>query len=362
MKHSSSDIFLLLTSLKETYVSKAAIKKLFHSCDNFPDLFFCELKKTSFEGNLEEVKKSISSLNLNEIKEALNKKNINFIAYCDKEYPPKLKEISDSPFGLFCKGDIGLLKDLKTVSIVGTRSATNYGKNITKKLSMFFAEQNMAVISGLAAGIDTCAHEGALERGKTIAVLGTGIDIVFPAGNRDLYNQIVNNGLVLSEYSPGTEGAPWNFPQRNRIISALSDAVIVVEGDLQSGALITARFAIRQGKPLFAIPGPVDSQMSNGPNILIKSGVAELLTSAQDVLEKIGGEKQTQLNFNTGKSIEGLSNSQKNIYDSLSSTPKNFDSVLLETNLDVRELTKNLSLMELKGVIEKTSDGGYVRC
>lgn len=355
MQYSSSDIFLLLASLKEVYVSKTAIKKLFHSCDD-SDLF---LKSAE---NLEDVKKSLSSFNLNEIKDALNKKNIQFIAYCDNEYPFKLKEISDSPFGLFCKGDTSLLKDLKIVSIVGTRSATNYGKNITKKLSVFFAEQNIAVISGLAAGIDTCAHEGALERGKTIAVLGTGIDIVFPTGNRDLYNRIVDNGLVLSEYSPGTEGAPWNFPQRNRIISALSDAVIVIEGDLQSGALITARFAIRQGKPLFAIPGPVDSPMSNGPNILIKSGVAELLTSAQDVLEKIGREKQVQLDFNIGKSAEELSENQKNIYNSLSSIPKNFDSVLLETNLDIRELTKNLSLMELKGVIEKTSDGGYVRC
>ncbi len=349
MKYSSPDIFLLLASLKEAYVSKTAIKKLFHSCDDFTE-------------NLEEVCKPISSLDLNEIKDALNEKNIRFIAYCDKEYPSKLKEMSDSPFGLFCKGDIGLLENLKTVSIVGTRSATSYGKNITKKLSQFFAEQSIVVISGLAAGIDTFAHEGALEKGKTIAVLGTGIDIVFPASNRELYNQIVNNGLVISEYSPRTEGAPWNFPQRNRIISALSDAVIVVEGDLQSGALITARFAIKYGKPLFAIPGPVDSPMSNGPNILIKSKVAELLTSAQDVLEKIGEGKQTQLSFNGDKFFKELNDSQKSIYNALSSIPKNFDSVLLETSLDIRELTKNLSLMELKGIIEKTSDGGYIRC
>lgn len=370
MEYSSSDIFLLLASFKDSFLSKSFIKKLFHSVNDFSFLFLNEpkhiLPKINPEevGKLNEIKKIIKELNLNEIKRDLNRTNSKFIAYCDREYPMKLKEISDPPFGLFYKGNLELFNNSKFVGIIGTRSATSYGKNITQKIAVSLAEQNVVIVSGMASGIDSYAHIGAMEKGKTVAVLGTGPDIVFPASNKNLYEQIIHNGsLVVSEYPPETQGNPWNFPQRNRIISALSDAVVVIEGDLQSGALITARFAIKQDKPLFALPGPIDAPMSNGPNILIKSGVAELLTSVNDVLEKIGGEKQIKLDLqDKDKKIDFVNEKQKNVYDALSVQPKNFDCLLQETDLEVQELLKHLSMLELKGVVEKTSDGGYVKC
>jgi DNA processing protein len=168
--------------------------------------------------------------------------------------------------------------------------------------------------------------------------------------------------LILSEYIPATEAMPWNFPQRNRIISALSDAVIVIEGDLQSGALITARFAIKQDKPLFALPGPIDSPASNGPNILIKSGVAELLTSVEDILEKIGESRQIKLDLeNNDEKLNNLSEKEKHIYKLLSSVSKSFEILIEEVNIPVQELLKYLSMLELKGFVEKTQEGGYVK-
>jgi len=177
-----------------------------------------------------------------------------------------------------------------------------------------------------------------------------------------LYDEIVDKGgLIISEYPVGTEGLPWNFPQRNRIISALSNAVVIVEGDLQSGAMITARFAIKQSKPLFALPGPIDSPQSNGPNILIKSGVGELLVSVNDVLEKIGEGKQVNLNLNNSRREEDrLTEKQKNIYKYIDSYSRSFDNLLKESKLTTQELLCELSILELKGFIEKTTEGGYV--
>ena len=252
---------------------------------------------------------------------------------------------------------------MKHIAIVGTRSSTNYGNNVTKKISSLLSEQNIVIVSGLASGIDTSAHLGAVKFGKTVAVVGTGVDNVFPSENKQLAKDIISGGgLILSEYIPDTPASPWNFPQRNRLISALSDAVIVIEGDLQSGAMITARFAIKQDKPLFALPGPVDSLVSNGPNILIKSKVAELLTSVDDVLEKIGESKQIKLNLeDKNEKLNSLSEKEKDIYRLLSSDSKDFESLIRETNLSVQELLKHLSILELKGFVEKAADGGFVR-
>ncbi|OGI18845.1 MAG: DNA protecting protein DprA [Candidatus Melainabacteria bacterium RIFCSPHIGHO2_02_FULL_34_12] len=363
----SDNLFLLFSFITDGYASKPLIKKLYGSLSNFNELFTddtvlmkSKLKYEEIE-NIKSIKNAIQKFNLNDMKKILEKHEIKYVAFCDKDYPQKLKELSDPPFVLFYKGNIDLIKVSKSVAIVGTRTATNYGKNISKKIASFIAEQSIVVISGLASGIDTSAHLGAKDLARTIAVVGTGLDIVFPSSNKDLFNEMLDKGnLIVSEYPPGTEGAPWNFPQRNRIISALSDAVIVTEGDLQSGALITARFAIKQGKPLFALPGPIDSPMSNGPNILIKSKSAELLTSVQDIFEALGETKQVKINFKEDDvDISELNEKQKTIYKILSSEPKNFDSILSETGLEVQDITMNLSVMELKGFIEKSSRGDY---
>ena len=365
----SKDIFLFLTTLTEINPSKISIKKLYSTLDDFTELFSGDLnifKEKISKDDIERIKLIKSFFDekkLNEIEKCLKGKEINFLAYSEKDYPAKLKEISDPAFGLFYRGNLNLLNNSKSVAIVGTRNPTNYGLSMSRKIASLLAEQKITIVSGLASGIDAAAHIGALESGKTIAVLGTGVDVAFPTCNKNLYEELLKKeNLILSEYPPETVGLPWNFPQRNRIISALSDAVLVIEGDLQSGALITARFAIKQDKALFALPGPIDSPASNGPNILIKSGVAELLTSINDILEKIGEDKQIELDLkNNNEKLDGLSEKEKEIFKLLSSSPTNFDKLLQETNLSVQELSKHLSMLELKRLVEKTQDGGYVR-
>lgn len=363
------DLFLALSCLNEIIPSKLFIKKLYDSSDNFFEIFTSDLNSLESEVPGEEIERikivrdELKKIKLDQIKRNMELKKIKFLGYCQDNYPIKLKNISDPPFGLFYRGDPGLFKKLKSVAIVGTRAATNYGMKISSDIASLLTKQEIVIISGLASGIDTSAHKGAVKSGKTIAVLGTAVDIIFPISNEKLYSEILDKGgLIISEYPLGTEGLPWNFPQRNRIISALSDAVVIIEGDIQSGAMITARFAIKQGKPLFALPGPIDSSVSNGPNILIKSGVGELLSSVNDILEKIGETKQIEIKFDDGKSnLEKLSEKQKVIYKYLNTHSKSFDVLTQETNLTTQELIRDLSVLELKSLIEKTADGGYVK-
>ena len=368
MISNKSDLFLILAFVKDVFPSKILIKNIFYKHpESFVEIFTGDFIPDDFKMSEKEAIKniriSIKNINCQQIKEKLNKKNIQFVSFCDDNYPKTLKNIDDPPFVLFYKGNIALLGNLSKVAIVGTRQATNYGKNFCFKFSSMLSERDVIIVSGLASGIDTYAHKGALKNGKTIAVFGTGIDNIFPAENKTLFEEMLqNNNLVVSEYPPGIEGMPWNFPQRNRIISGLSSAVVVVEGDLQSGALITARFAIKQDKPLFAIPGPIDSPASNGPNILIKSGVAELLTSVNDVLERIGVDKQVNLDFSSVENpMEELSEVQKNIFKLLLTKPVSFDLLHQELNLNVSELVRELSILELKGFIEKTLTSEYIK-
>ena len=364
------DLFLSLAFAIKFQSEKILIKKLYKSAENFVEIFASKEGGHSKLGlsseDSEKIKRlsdEVKKIPVSELLWLLEERKTKFLALCDEHYPVRLKEISDPPPVLFYKGDVSKLNSLKHVAIVGTRAATNYGLNISKKISSLFTDENIIVVSGLASGIDTAAHLGAVKSGKTVAVVGTGPDIIFPVENYSLASDIVSaGGLILSEYVPGTPSAPWNFPQRNRIISAISNAVIVIEGDLQSGALITARFAIKQNKPLFALPGPIDSPVSNGPNILIKSNVAELLTSVNDVLEKIGEGRQIKLNLeDKNEKLESLSEKEKNICKLLSSQSKNFEVLIQETKLDVKELLKHLSMLELKGFVEKTQDGCYAR-
>lgn len=363
------DLFLALSFAVKFQSEKTLIKKLYNSCDNFVEIF-TSTKDDSRFGISDEKYEKLSRLKIEvkktvikEIKNLLLEKEIKFVALCDKEYPQKLKEIIDAPPGLFYKGNISNLNSLKHVAIVGTRNPTNYGIKISGKISSLLSERNIVVVSGLASGVDTSAHIGAIKNGRTAAVVGTGLDTVFPSENKQLAEEMVmQGGVIVSEYPPGIPASPWNFPQRNRIISALSDAVVVVEGDLQSGAIITARFAVKQNKPLFALPGQIDSPASNGPNILLKSGAAELLTSIDDILEKIGESSQIKLNLkNDNEKINSLGEKEKTIYKILTNESKSFESLIHETNFPVQELLKHLSMLELKGIVGKISDGRYVQ-
>lgn len=235
---------------------------------------------------LENMKKAKDEELLKKYEEYILKNDIKMINILDKNYPSKLKSIYAPPITLFAKGDISLL-DLKSIAIVGSREPSKYGVCVAKKFSSELSKNGITVISGLARGVDTFAHLGALStEGKTIAVLGSGIDVVYPKENAKYYKEISEKGLIISEYIVGTSPKSENFPQRNRIISGLSDGVLVVEAKKNSGTMITTDFALEQGKELYVIPGNITSSTSVGTNNLIKEG-AKLVTDVYEILEDL---------------------------------------------------------------------------
>ena len=214
------------------------------------------------------------------------KNDIKIINISDDNYPAKLKNIYAPPITIFAKGDISLLNS-KSIAIVGSREPSKYGIYVAEKFSKELSKEGITIVSGLARGIDTFAHVGALSSfGKTIAVLGSGIDVVYPKENAKYYREISEKGLIISEYIVGTAPESKNFPQRNRIISGLSDGVLVVEARKNSGTMITTDFALEQGKELYVIPGNITSNLSAGTNNLIKEG-AKLVTDLYEILEDL---------------------------------------------------------------------------
>jgi DNA processing protein len=224
---------------------------------------------------------------------ALEARGLRWLGRAADRFPPLLREIHDPPPGLFLRGgaDPGLLAR-RAVSVVGARSCTSYGAQVARALGSELAAAGLVVVSGLARGIDGEAHRGALEAGgATVAVLGCGIDRDYPAAHRELARRIAETGLVVSEYPPGVAPAPWRFPARNRIVAGLCAATVVVEARERSGALITADFALEEGRDVFAVPGEITSRLSDGPNALLRLGAIPL-TRTTDVLEHFGLEPE----------------------------------------------------------------------
>jgi DNA processing protein len=212
----------------------------------------------------------------------------------DPAYPEKLRGILDPPTVLFCRGDVGLLSAIM-VAVVGTRKPTPYGTAVAEKLAGDLAGLGVGVISGMARGIDTAAHRGTLlAGGKTIAVFGCGVDMVYPTENRKLYDEIAAKGLLVSEFPMGAPAFPQNFPIRNRIVSGMSSGVLIVEGAQYSGSAITARLAMDQGREVFAVPGNITSKLSWAPNLLIRQG-AKLVMDAQDIVSELPPDERYRL-------------------------------------------------------------------
>ena len=216
----------------------------------------------------------------------IEKHEINFLTVLDDDYPTLLRNIFDPPAFLFYRGNLKKEDFRRTLAIVGTRRASNYGKMMTNEIGGQLARAGFTIVSGLAYGIDALSHIAALNNGsRTIAVMGTGVDQFYPPENRELAEDIIQNGIILSEYIPGSKAEKWNFPTRNRIISGLSLGSFIVEGSRQSGALLTAKFAMDQNRDVFALPGDINRTQAEGPNYLIKLG-AKIVTSAQDIIEE----------------------------------------------------------------------------
>lgn len=289
----------------------------------------------------------------------IRKKNILVLTQEDARFPSQLKTIPDPPICLYIKGDIDNYDFKKELFLaaVGTRKPTPYGQQIAKKFVFELSSCGFVIVSGLAMGIDTIAHEAALEAGgKTIAVLGCGVDMIYPQINSNLYHRIIQSGgLIVSEFPPGHFVLKGLFIARNRLISGLAKGVLVVEGAADSGALITARYAAEQGKDVFALPGPLTSQMSEAPNLLIKQG-ANLITSVADILDEFN-LKISPVKINSLKLR--LSGKEKIILTALLKEANSADGLVEISRLSINEVLNALSNLEIKGVIEKNSEGKY---
>jgi len=279
--------------------------------------------------------------------------NIEILTYSNKNYPEKLKEIHSPPPILYCLGDISILNRENIVAVVGSRNPTDYGINATKDIVKGLVRKNIIIASGFAKGIDTIAHQEALyNNGKTIAVLGSGINIIYPAKNRALFDKIKNNGLIISEFSLDTKPEPGNFPKRNRIISGISKSIVVIEAGKKSGSLITAEFGLNQGRDIYALPGNIYNYKAKGTNYLIKNG-AYLLESANDILENSFPYILEKEKNNIKEKIEFKSEQERVVYDLLSKNSYNFDELVRVTFLSPQDLMAVLTSLEIEGVIKK---------
>jgi len=279
--------------------------------------------------------------------------NIRLILKKDKIFPPLLKEISWPPFGLYALGNISYQRP--ALAIVGTRNATPLGKELARSFAQSLARTGLTIISGLALGVDESAHRGALDaNGKTIAVLGTALDNLYPKQNEGLAKNILESGgAIISEYPPNQEYHPQNFLIRNRLISGLADGVLIIEAPEKSGALATAKFALEQNREIFVIPGNIKAQNYKGSNALIKAG-ATPVTEPEDILNYFGITIKSRLE----KSIAGLNQLENEIIQSLQNNQLTPEQILENTKINFSELNKNLAMLVIKGII-KESNGKY---
>jgi len=297
----------------------------------------------------------------------MNKRQVSVVTWADESYPKSLREISDAPVVLYLKGN-DLSDDPLSISIVGSRRASIYGASISEKFAYRFAELGFTVVSGLARGIDTAAHNGALKaHGTTIAVLGCGLNHVYPLENRNLLEKVAETGVIISEFPMQMPPLPYNFPRRNRIISGLSLGVIVVEAALRSGALITADFALEQGREVFAVPGKIDHASSGGVNNLIKQG-AKLITCVEDILEDlephisecIGGKNRlAKDSARTDQDCE-LTKEEELVYGVVSDRPVHIDELTSCCGATVPVMSILLQL-ELKRLVKQLPGKLFVR-
>ena len=293
--------------------------------------------------------------------------NLRLLRWGTPEYPALLSNIPDPPALLYVKGHL-TADDQRAVAVVGSRHPSAYGLTVCKKLCVELAWQGWTVVSGMARGIDSAAHVGALEGGgRTLAVLGTGLDVVYPTENRKLYERIAGSGAVISELPLGTPPDPGNFPVRNRLISGLALGVVVVEATAKSGSLITAGMALEQGRQVFAVPGPLDREGVAGPHRLIKEG-AKLVERAADITEELtpmvsprisGGSARPERD--QGAPAVPLAERERKIWDLLGVEPLHIDPIARQVGLSVAQTADVLLRLELMGLVKQLPGTLFVR-
>lgn len=288
----------------------------------------------------------------------LREKKIECQTVDDKNYSENLRKIDSPPFIIYKKGEIKK-QDSLAIAVVGTRRMSSYGRQVTEKLVRELVSYGLTIVSGLARGIDTVAHQTALScKGRTIGVLGCGLDIIYPPENKFLAEKIINGyGAVISEFPPGCQAVPGNFPARNRIIAGLSLGTLVIEGEVNSGSLITARHAAEQGREVFAVPGPITAGNSAGPALLIKQG-AKLVENVQDILEELN--IATYNKQQKAKEILPENKEEEIIFNILNNEEKHIDQIIRESKMNIGQVTGLLTMMEIKGMIKNLGNMIYV--
>lgn len=297
---------------------------------------------------------------LNKSIEKVKKYNAKIVTLHDNDYPELLKNIHAAPIFLYAKGE--LVYNEAAVAIVGSRNATQYGLRTAYDMAFQLARKGITVVSGMARGIDAAAHKGALDAGgRTIAVLGCGLDIVYPYENRDLMDRIIKSGAVVTEYPIGTDPEPKHFPRRNRIISGISLGVLVVEASQKSGSLITADFALEQNREVFAVPGQIGIKASSGTNGLIKQG-AKMVTCIEDILEELNVGSVENIRYEAEQVEElNLSDDENIIYSSLSNIPIHLESLLKTSGFSISKMNTIFTLLELKGLVKQLPGKQFVK-
>lgn len=314
------------------------------------------LRQETLQALSNEGRKNLESLAAKELDRA-TEKNITIIPWDDPLYPALLKNIHDPPVVLYVLGNPELL-NCRGLGIVGSRSATHYGRSVAEQMGKSLVMAGFTVISGMALGIDTGAHNGALAAGgQTIAVLGCGLDIVYPPSNHRLYKSIACAGALVSEYPLGTRPDSFRFPARNRIISGLSLGIVVVEAAIRSGSLITASHALEQGREVFAVPGRIDSAKSAGTHTLLQQG-AKLVHSISDIIEEFPSAevqkkvKDPGMEKEQKAAVEILNRKEAELFSFLEVYPRSFDDIVIDSGFSAQQANELLLMLELKGLVE----------
>lgn len=357
---SKKEILIWLNSLN---INNQNIQKIILQVKDLRDIWYMSSKEINNLKNINSKIKELIIANREEdyIKRVLNEiedKNINVITIYDKDYPEGLKKIHNKPLVLYVKGNI-IKDDELALAVVGSRKATAYGKWATEKLVKDLVSIGITIVSGLALGIDSFAHRTALDNnGRTIGVVGNGLDIIYPKKNKVLYEEISKKGAIITEYFCKVPPVKYNFPLRNRIISGLSLGVIVIEAKEKSGSLITVQHALEQGREVFAVPGNINSIYSKGTNSLIKDG-AKLVMDIEDIIEEIYQLKERLEEVKKNNiDYSNLSEMEIRIVDLIKEGPVHSDNIVLKTGINISTVNSILTGLELKGIIKEV--GGRV--
>jgi len=300
------------------------------------------------------------TINPQQCMDYIKKRGIDFIHPEDERYPYLLRHIDNPPTGLFVLGDLSVCNLERTVAVVGSRRASENSKNTLRNILSGLANTDVCIVSGMAEGIDTVAHKTALENNlKTIAVIGGGFDKLYPKSNVPLFNKIINgNGAVLTEYWPDVDAISWHFPVRNRIVSGMSKGVLVAEAALKSGAMITGKLALEQGKELMCMPGLISNPNTEGIYHLIKNG-ASIVTNAQDILDSLNWQIKA-VSTNSVQQKSNLTETEQLITDLIKKDALTFDEIIIKTGLNINDLMVILTKLELDGVISQTNGEKYI--